>query len=57
MPRSADLVTAMNFGFLASLVVLMVAIVGVFAPVPIVSPYAFWFSVLAYVILAGVSVK
>jgi hypothetical protein len=35
----------------------MVAIVGVFAPVPIVSPYAFWFSVLAYVILAGVSVK
>jgi hypothetical protein len=47
----------MNFGFLVSLVVLMLAIVGVFANVPIVSPYAFWFAVLAYVILAGFSVK
>ena len=43
----------MNFGFAFSLVVLMVAIVGVFAELPIVSPYAFWFAVLAYVILAG----
>jgi hypothetical protein len=57
VPRSAGLVNAMNFGFLASLVVLMLAIVGVFANLPIVSPYAFWFAVLAYVILAGVSVK
>ena len=54
MPRSADLVTAMNFGFVLSLVVLMVAIVGIFADLPIVSPYAFWFVVLAYVILAGI---
>jgi hypothetical protein len=44
----------MHFGFAFSLVVLMVSIVGVFADLPIVSPYAFWFAVLAYVILAGI---
>ena len=43
----------MNFGFVTSLVVVIFAVVGVFIEIPVVSNYAFWFAVAAYVILAG----
>jgi hypothetical protein len=42
-----------NFGFIASLVVMIIAVVGVFIEIPIVSNYAFWFAVGAYILLAG----
>ena len=43
----------MNFGFIASLVLAILAIVGVFINIPFVSQYAFWVAVAAYVVLAG----
>ena len=43
----------MNFGFVVSLVLVMLAVVGVFIEIPIFSDYAFWFAVGAYVMLAG----
>lgn len=43
----------MNFGFIASLVLMLLAVIGVFIQVPIVSNYAFWFAVGAYIFLAG----
>ena len=43
----------MNFGFVASLVLVILAVVGVFIDIPIVSNYAFWFAIGAYVILAS----
>ena len=43
----------MNMGFVVSLVVVILAVLGVFIEIPIVSNYAFWFAVAAYVILAG----
>jgi hypothetical protein len=43
----------MNFWFIASVVMLILGIVGVFITIPIVSDYAFWFVVLAYIVLAG----
>jgi hypothetical protein len=42
-----------NFGFVLSLVLVILAVVGVFIEIQIVSNYAFWFAVSAYVILAG----
>jgi hypothetical protein len=42
-----------NFGFVLSLVLIIVAVVGVFIEIPVVSNYAFWFAISAYVILAG----
>jgi hypothetical protein len=45
----------MSFGFLASFVIALVGIVGVFIPIPIVSDYAFWIVVVAYIVLAGTS--
>jgi hypothetical protein len=42
-----------NFGFVLSLVLVMLAVVGVFIEIPIVSDYAFWFAVGAYIMLAG----
>jgi len=43
----------MSFGFIASLVMAIVGIVGVFITIPIVSEYAFWVVVGAYIVLAG----
>jgi len=43
----------MSFGFIASLVMAIVGIVGVFITIPIVSEYAFWVIVAAYIVLAG----
>jgi hypothetical protein len=43
----------MNFGFVASLVIVILGIVGVFIAIPIISDYAFWVVVVAYIVLAG----
>ena len=43
----------MNFGLVLSLALVMLAVVGVFIEIPIVSNYAFWFAVGAYIMLAG----
>jgi hypothetical protein len=42
-----------NFGFVLSLVLVILAVVGVFIEIPLVSNYAFWFAIGAYIILAG----
>ena len=44
---------AVNFGFVASLIVVILAVLSVFIEIPIVSNYAFWFAVGAYIMLAG----
>jgi hypothetical protein len=46
-------ICAVNFGFVASLIVIILAVLSVFIEIPIVSNYAFWFSVGAYILLAG----
>jgi hypothetical protein len=43
----------MNFGFITSLIMAILGVVGVFIPIPIVSDYAFWVVVAAYIVLAG----
>jgi hypothetical protein len=45
-----------NFGFVFSFVLVILAVVGVFIEIPIVSNYAFWFAVSAYIMLAGTRV-
>ena len=42
----------MNFGFVASLIVVILAVLSVFIEIPIVSNYAFWFAIGAYILLA-----
>jgi hypothetical protein len=44
---------AVNFGFVLSLLTIILAVLSVFIEIPIVSNYAFWFAVGAYVVLAG----
>jgi uncharacterized membrane protein YhaH (DUF805 family) len=46
---------AINWGAVTSLVLLLVAIVGVFVEIPIVSDYAFWILVAAYLVVVGVT--
>jgi hypothetical protein len=46
---------AINWGVVTSLVLLLVAIVGVFVEIPIVSDYAFWILVAAYLVVVGVT--
>lgn len=43
----------MNFGFVLSLVIVILAVLGVFIEIPLVSNYAFWFAIGAYILLAG----
>lgn len=38
--------------FLISLIIAVVAIIGFFVAIPIVSQYAFWIAIIAYVVLA-----
>ena len=38
--------------FILSLVLAVLAVVGIFVEIPFVSMYAFWVAVLAYVVLA-----
>jgi hypothetical protein len=44
----------MDFGFIASLVIATLAILGVFIEIPIVSDYAFWVMTGAFLLLAGI---
>ena len=46
-------ICAVNFGFVLSLVVVILAVLGVFIEIPLVSNYAFWFAIGAYILLAG----
>ncbi len=43
----------MNFGFVVSLLLVILAVVSVFIEIPLVSNYAFWFAIGAYMLLAG----
>jgi hypothetical protein len=43
----------MKFGFITSFAMAILAIVSVFIDIPIVSLYASWFVVGAYILLAG----
>ena len=43
----------MRFGFPFSLIMAMLAIVSVFVYIPMISEYAFWVAVAAYIILAS----
>jgi hypothetical protein len=49
-------ICAVNFGFVLSLVLVILAVVGVFIEIPLVSNYAFWFAIGAYIMLAGTRV-
>jgi hypothetical protein len=42
-----------NFAFVFSFIIAGLAVVGVFIEIPLVSNYAFWFAIGAYIILAG----
>jgi len=43
----------MKFGLAFSLILVGLAVVGVFIEIPFVSEYAFWVAVSAYVLLAA----
>ena len=43
----------MNIAGILSLVLVILAVLGVFIEIPLVSTYAFWFAVGAYIMLAG----
>ena len=43
----------MNLLYVLSLIMAGLAIVGVFIEIPVVSQYAFWVLIAAYIILAG----
>ena len=49
-------ICAVNFGFVLSLVLVILAVLGVFIEIPIVSDFAFWFAIGAYIMLAGTRV-
>jgi hypothetical protein len=42
-----------RFWLMVSLAILIVAIVGIFTDIPIISTYAFWLLVTAYLVLVG----
>lgn len=43
----------MNFAFILSMLLILAAVVSVFVIIPVISHYAFWFAVAAYVVLAS----
>jgi uncharacterized membrane protein YhaH (DUF805 family) len=43
----------MDRGAIASIVIAMVAVVGVFVEIPIISDYAFWIMFAAFLVFAG----
>ena len=45
----------MHLGFLVALVIGIVAIIAVFVEIPIISDYAFWVLLVAYLIIVGSS--
>jgi len=44
----------MNFGRMASLVIAVAAVLGVFIEIPVVSDFAFWVLVAAYFVWVGI---
>ena len=46
-------ICAVNFGVIVSLLLVILAVLSVFIEIPIVSNYAFWFAIGAYIMLAG----
>ena len=44
---------ALNLVFVLSLILVGLAVVGVFIEIPFVSNYAFWVAIAAYIMLAG----
>ena len=38
--------------FVVSLIIAVVAVIGVFTPIPYITLYGFWVAILAYVVLA-----
>ncbi|MGD1037424.1 MAG: hypothetical protein ABR878_09550 [Roseiarcus sp.] len=38
--------------FVVSLIIAVIAVLGVFIPIPFVTMYGFWIAILAYVVLA-----
>lgn len=38
--------------FVISLILAVLAIIGTFVPIPLISTYAFWVAIIAYVMLA-----
>jgi hypothetical protein len=46
-------ICAVSFGFVASLIIMILAVLSVFIEIQIVSHYAFWFVIGAYIMLAG----
>ena len=47
----------MSWGRMASIVIAIIAVLGVFVEIPIVSDYAFWVMAGAYLVWAGVHYK
>lgn len=39
--------------FWVAVIVAVLAILGTFVAIPVISPYAFWVAILAFVVLAG----
>jgi hypothetical protein len=46
-------ICAVNIWVIVSIAVVILAVISVFIEVPIVSYYAFWFVIAAYLLLAG----
>jgi len=45
--------TVVDYIFLISLILTMLAIIGVFVEIPFISRYAFWVAIAAYIMLAS----
>ena len=45
--------TVVDYIFLISLILTMLAIIGVFVEIPFISSYAFWVAIAAYIMLAS----
>jgi hypothetical protein len=46
-------ISPVNLAFVISFIIAGLAVVGVFIDIPMVSNYAFWFAIAAYIILAS----
>jgi hypothetical protein len=46
-------ICAVNFGVIISLLLVILAVLSVFIEIPIISNYAFWLALAAYILLAG----
>lgn len=39
--------------FIVSVILAILAVIGVFTPIPVITPYAFWVAIIAYIVLAA----